>query len=258
MQTIEQTAHDRKAAYNKTYRNAHHEELRAKSKEYYLKNKDEKKMISRDYYQKHRLDRIAYSKLYQKTHSEKHAAYMEKYRSDHHDHLTKLKENDYYEKNQIDIICVQCGENASVSCRISGKFCSHECARKYQSGAKSPHWKGGISTWPYCPKFTELLKEEVRNTFSRTCFLSGTKENGKRLAVHHCDYLKSQGCKGQRWSLLPLEKGWHSKTNANRWYWFALLRDYWVYKYLIFHGMDIFEGPDRTTWLWEMYNNGSN
>jgi hypothetical protein len=31
-----------------------------------------------------------------------------------------------------------------------------------------------------------------------------------------------------------------------------------VYKYLTFHGMDIFEGPDRTAWLWEMYNNGSN
>jgi hypothetical protein len=53
---------------------------------------------------------------------------------------------------------------------------------------------------------------------------------------------------------LPLEQRWHTKTNFNRWYWFALLRDYWAYKYLTFHGMDIFEGPDRTVWLWEMHN----
>jgi len=121
-------------------------------------------------------------------------------------------------------------------------------------GKKNPNWKGGISTWPYCSKFNNSLKEEIRTKFGRRCFLSGVEENGRKLAVHHCDYLKSQGCQGQRWSLLPLEHSWHSKTNANRWYWFSLLRDYWVYKYITFHGMDIFEGPSRSEWLWEMYN----
>jgi hypothetical protein len=108
----------------------------------------------------------------------------------------------------------------------------------------------------YCPAFTDALREEIRDEFGRLCFLSGLseKDNGDRLSVHHCDYLKSQGCKGQRWSLLPLSKSFHGKTTFRRWYWFCLLRDYWVYKYLTFHGMDIFDGPSRTEWLWEMYD----
>jgi hypothetical protein len=139
----------------------------------------------------------------------------------------------------------------------TGKIFSAEVKLKQslaKRGEKSPTWKGGISFEPYCPAFTKALKEEIRNKFGRRCFLSGQFEKGRRLSIHHCDYLKSQGCKGQRWSLLPLELRWHSRTNVNRWYWFAILRDYWVYKYLTFHGMDIFDGPDRTTWLWEIYD----
>jgi hypothetical protein len=29
----------------------------------------------------------------------------------------------------------------------------------------------------------------------------------------------------------------HAKTNFNRWYWFALLRDYWIYEY---EGFELF------------------
>lgn len=142
----------------------------------------------------------------------------------------------------------------------TGAKCTPETREKIRRAhlrENNPAWKGGVSSWPYCPKFNNSLKEEVRDAFGRICFLSGAKEDGKRLSVHHCDYLKSQGCQGQRWSLLPLDHGWHSKTNFDRWYWFALLRDYWCYKYLTFHGMDIYEGPDRTAWLWEMYSNNN-
>jgi len=138
----------------------------------------------------------------------------------------------------------------------TGKTFSAEVRLKQslaKRGEKAPTWKGGISFKPYCPAFTNALKEEIRDKFGRMCFLSGAQERDRKLSIHHCDYLKSQGCSGQRWSLLPLELRWHSKTNTNRWYWFALLRDYWVYKYLTFHGMDIYDGPDRTTWLWEIY-----
>jgi len=184
---------------------------------------------------------------------------------------TKEYDKEYYRKNKTrlkayakawrkehstEIICAHCGKHAKryIKPGSAGKFCSRACWLAWQVGPNADAWRGGVSFAPYCPKFNAALKEEVRSHFGRRCFLSGEEENGRKLAVHHCDYLKSQGCQGQRWSLLPLSINWHAKTNVNRWYWFALLRDYWVYKYLTFHGMDIFEGPDRTTWLWEMYD----
>lgn len=155
----------------------------------------------------------------------------------------------------VDIVCEVCGKGAKVNKYWTSKrFCSHECSAIAHRGENAYQWAGGRSFEPYCPKFNRSLKEEIRDQFGRRCFLSGKVETKRRFAIHHCDYLKSQGCAGQPWSLLPLDHSWHAKTNHNRWHWFALLRDYWAYKYLTFHGMDIFEGPDRTTWLWEMYN----
>lgn len=140
-----------------------------------------------------------------------------------------------------------------------GKHHSPEIIKKMRKphlgirGPNNPNWKN--ATHKYCEKFP-FVCEPVRNKFGRLCFLSGIDEieNGERLSVHHVDYNKSQGCKGMKWSLLPLSRKWHSKTGHNRWYWFALLRDYWCYKYLTFHGMDIFDGPSRTEWLWEIYD----
>lgn len=109
---------------------------------------------------------------------------------------------------------------------------AHELASARLSGERSPFWKGGISFGKYCPKFNETLKEEVRRAFGRTCVVCGAhEEEGRRLAVHHVDYNKVQGCKGMRWSLVPLCASCHSKTNSNRWYWFNKLINYWVEAY---------------------------
>lgn len=101
-----------------------------------------------------------------------------------------------------------------------------------RSGEKHYNWKGGISSFPYCPKFNKKLKEEIRNAFGRRCFLCNVseKQNDKLLDVHHVDYNKGQGC-GQRWSLIPLCRVCHTKTNFYRWYWFALLSNYWAIGY---------------------------
>jgi endogenous inhibitor of DNA gyrase (YacG/DUF329 family) len=161
-------------------------------------------------------------------------------------------------RSKILLACEQCGKKFE---RIPSKtnagehhYCSVKCQSIAHSGEGSSQWRGGASFKPYCPRFNTALKEDVRNLFGRRCFLSGAKENGRKLAVHHCDYSKSQGCQGQQWSLLPLDHAWHNKTSQHRWYWFALLRDYWIYKYITFHGMDVYLGPDRTQWLWEIYN----
>lgn len=94
-------------------------------------------------------------------------------------------------------------------------------------GNKNPNWRGGASFEPYCPAFNRALKEEIRETFGRKCYLCGKKENGRGLDIHHCDYNKGQGC-GQRWSLIPLCKSCHTKTNFNRHHWFNLLSNYWI------------------------------
>lgn len=104
-----------------------------------------------------------------------------------------------------------------------------------KNGPLASNWKGGISFEPYCIKFTKELKEEVREAFGRKCFVCGMPENGKKLCVHHVDYNKSQGCKGLKWSLIPLCNACHLRTNNYRWHWFALLRDYWMHEYIDFN-----------------------
>jgi hypothetical protein len=107
------------------------------------------------------------------------------------------------------------------------KYCSHGCYAKAITGEGSHCWKGGISFEPYCPKFTHELKEEVREAFNRECYLCGAREVDRKLAVHHCDYNKGQGC-GKAWALIPLCTSCHSKTGANRHYYFNLLSNYWA------------------------------
>ena len=85
-----------------------------------------------------------------------------------------------------------------------------------KTGDKNSNWKGGVSFDPYCEKFNEKKKEEVRNFYGRKCYLCDKteeqqikeqKERGKRgyrLSVHHIDEDKGQGCNGKPWKLVPL------------------------------------------------------
>lgn len=106
---------------------------------------------------------------------------------------------------------------------------AHKKTSECKLGPKNAAWRGGISKQRYCPRFNEYLREEIRNSFNRECFICGVHENGKKLDVHHVDYNKGQGC-GQKWSLVPLCHSCHMKTNTNRWYWFNLLSNYWAVK----------------------------
>jgi hypothetical protein len=142
--------------------------------------------------------------------------------------------------------CHWCGNKFEVLESLvrsgEGKYCSLECERKSgltkrigqkrseevkkkmsksRSGSKHWNWKGGVKNLPYCPKFTEYVKERVRNHFKRKCYLCGkpeTKNNNKKLSVHHVNYDKGQGCSGT-WLLIPLCNSCHTKTNFNRDYW---------------------------------------
>ena len=93
------------------------------------------------------------------------------------------------------------------------------------AGEKNPNWRGGSSFGPYCPKFNQKLKEEIRNEFNRTCLICGKPEHecNKRLSIHHLDYDRDQGCNGKTWTLVPLCTRCHTKTNYNRDYWIELI-----------------------------------
>ncbi len=84
--------------------------------------------------------------------------------------------------------------------------------REKVSGKNSCHWKGGISYLPYCEKFNEKKKEEIRNEYNRKCYICGKDEKDNKykndkqikLSVHHVDNDKEQGCNGKSWKLVPL------------------------------------------------------
>lgn len=107
-----------------------------------------------------------------------------------------------------------------------------------QQGELSRNWKGGISNRMYCYKFNDNIKEDIRISFNRRCFICGKSEsaNGRKLDVHHITYGKMDGCNGQRINLIPLCKSCHAKTGFLRYYWFNLLYNYWVNKYIQFWG----------------------
>jgi hypothetical protein len=104
--------------------------------------------------------------------------------------------------------------------------------KKLHSGENSSSWKGGSSFFPYCPKFDENKKEEIRNKYNRCCIICNKPEQEniinsgknkgkvKKLHVHHVDYNKNQGCEGHIWKLTPLCMSCHGKTTSgSRQFW---------------------------------------
>lgn len=121
-------------------------------------------------------------------------------------------------------ICKNCEKQFEVTeaqiRKGDGIYCDKNCKESYQRGENAPTWMGGKSFEPYCPKFTEDIKERVRNHFDRICVYCGKteNENKRKLSVHHVNYDKGQGCTGE-WLLIPLCHSCHAKTNYNRDYW---------------------------------------
>ncbi len=87
------------------------------------------------------------------------------------------------------------------------------------SGVNNPRWLGGISFQPYCEKFNEKKKEEVRNQYNRQCYICSKNEKDnitktnklRKLSVHHTDFDKEQGCNGKSWKLIPVCMVCHPK-----------------------------------------------
>jgi hypothetical protein len=106
------------------------------------------------------------------------------------------------------------------------KWCENQS--KAMRGENNPRWRGGISFEPYCPKFTNSLKEYIRQKFNHQCFRCGSDGGDRKLDVHHVDYNKLQGCKGMTWALIPLCQVCHAWTTNHRHDAFNTLINYWV------------------------------
>jgi hypothetical protein len=137
--------------------------------------------------------------------------------------------NKFYKQGKIKRICKTCGKEFTVAFSVvkrgNGVYCSRAC----QVGEGTPMWKGGLSYYPYCPKFNEQLKERVRTFFGRKCVLchKTEKELGRKLDVHHVDYEKDNCCNDTRDPLfVPLCLSCHMKTNRDRYDWEIFFRYY--------------------------------
>ena len=118
-------------------------------------------------------------------------------------------------KNQINKIekeCLQCGK-----IHKNNLFCSLECSQKYHTKENNTSWQGGISFKPYCYKFNNELKIQIRNRDNNICQLCGkTKEqNNQELTVHHIHYDK-ENCNPD---LITVCHSCNTKVNYNRDYW---------------------------------------
>lgn len=90
-----------------------------------------------------------------------------------------------------------------------------------RKGNKNPAWMGGISYGDYCAKFNPKFKEKIRAEYNYRCFLCGktTKENGRRLSVHHVNFNKDCLCDNSDCKFVPVCINCHNKTSNNRDYW---------------------------------------
>lgn len=108
-------------------------------------------------------------------------------------------------------------------------------ARPYiRDGPNNHQWRGGVSYLPYCPKWTEELREATRDDFGRRCFICSMTEaeNGRKLSVHHINFDKMAGCYGRRWNLIPLCNKCHNWTSNHRFESFNLLMNHWAMEYI--------------------------
>jgi hypothetical protein len=89
-------------------------------------------------------------------------------------------------------------------------------------GENNPMWIDGRSFDPYCYKFTEELKEKVRQAYNYKCGNCGKDQKGNvtktgrvfKLAVHHVDEDKMQGC-DKPWDLVPLCLKCHAEKSPS-------------------------------------------
>lgn len=87
-----------------------------------------------------------------------------------------------------------------------------------EMGENNCNWNGGSSFEEYPREFTDQLKEGIRERDNYTCQRCSKlqEENGRKLDVHHIDYIK-KNC--DETNLITLCIGCNAAVNADREYW---------------------------------------
>lgn len=127
----------------------------------------------------------------------------------------------------------ECGRELNVTHHtVSFYIKKYKILQRSRSDAimaeRNPRWNNGSSFLPYCPKFNNELREEIREAFGRKCYICGTPEHGRRLAVHHINFDKKAGCYGRKFNLIPLCAKCHGKMGGSRHYYFNRLANWWA------------------------------
>lgn len=121
--------------------------------------------------------------------------------------------------------CVVCGGLFHIKrCQSEKKktcgrvICRRELKSIQASGDGNPAWAGGKSREPYPSYFNTRLKRKIRERDGNICRLcqKGEAENGKKLAVHHIDYVKNN-C--SETNLTALCDACNKAVNTGRQYW---------------------------------------
>jgi len=103
------------------------------------------------------------------------------------------------------------------------------CSRR--KGPLAANWQGGISYEPYCHKFNDDFKHNVRTFFDNKCVLClyeevETPPQKRAFCVHHVHYDKQSLCNDTSPRMFaPLCDGHHAMTNGNRKFWEDLLSE---------------------------------
>ena len=128
----------------------------------------------------------------------------------------------------MEIECDNCGKIIYV-CPSQNKrnkynFCSRFCDNEHRKKSKryalenNPQWLGGLSFFPYPLKWSNQLRESIRQRDGYTCRICGYvwDKKDRKLSVHHIDYNKNNL---NPENLISLCTPCHSKTHHKRDYW---------------------------------------
>ena len=101
-------------------------------------------------------------------------------------------ENSEYGRSLWRCVCDCSGEKiVSANRLLSEDTKSCGCLSKEMVGENSPHWKGGITSEPYCPIWLDPeFKQMILERDDYQCQNSDCWGTSKRLCGHHIDYNK--------------------------------------------------------------------
>jgi len=105
----------------------------------------------------------------------------------------------------------------------SEEHCQHISAGR--QGIPYEEWTGNINNGEYCELFDDACRERIREKYDHRCFIcdkpqcENLTKNGRvwKLAVHHVDRNRYQGCNGVKWNLIPVCLKCHGMTHSELW-----------------------------------------